>query len=464
MGASVEHQPDGLLSFAFFAALAATPAYLGSNHPVMWAINAIVFAVLLIGYEIPRLAGHRNHAVGIRTIAWPLALFCCALAWIMAQITSFTPQAWHHPVWKLASSALDVELPGRITVNAEQTALAAMRLTTAAAVFWLALQLARTPQTAYRLLRWIALSAGFYAAAGFFWLAFAPDHPLWFQGQETRGWFHGPFVNRNHYGTYAGLGLLAALGLILHARRDTADASGGGLRLRLRALLNTFDQTGSLLPVSAGLLFVSLLLTGSRGALAAAAVGIAILAALTLRRSGRSGAIELAAIGGLAIGGALYLFGDLLAARIEQDGAIDDGRLAAWRLVLNAITANPWLGYGYGAFEDAFPLSREGSVGIRHVWDKAHNSWLEIVHGMGIPAGLAFIASIAAVAWMILRGAVSRHRTVEVPAVALAAAGLVATHALVDFSLQLQAVSLHFAALLGAGLAQARSSAVEAGD
>ncbi len=99
----------------------------------------------------------------------------------------------------------------------------------------------------------------------------------------------------------------------------------------------------------------------------------------------------LLAIAALAIAGGLFLYGDLLMNRVAQDGVIDGGRKAVWPMIWNAILANPWLGYGYGAFADAFPMVRDGSLDIRYVWDKAHNSWLETLHGLGIPAGLAFI-------------------------------------------------------------------------
>jgi hypothetical protein len=51
-----------------------------------------------------------------------------------------------------------------------------------------------------------------------------------------------------------------------------------------------------------------------------------------------------------------------------------------------------------------------------------------------------------------------------VPNLAVAAAVLVGAHAAIDFSLQIQAIALTFAALLGAGLAQAESSRISLGD
>jgi hypothetical protein len=57
-----------------------------------------------------------------------------------------------------------------------------------------------------------------------------------------------------------------------------------------------------------------------------------------------------------------------------------------------------------------------------------------------------------------IRGTARRTQNSTVPAVATAVACLVGVHALVDFSLQIQAVTLTFAAVLGAGVAQSESS------
>jgi hypothetical protein len=46
----------------------------------------------------------------------------------------------------------------------------------------------------------------------------------------------------------------------------------------------------------------------------------------------------------------------------------------------------------------------------------------------------------------------------ETPGVAASVAFLLGAHALIDFSLQLQAIAITFMALLGAGVAQSESS------
>jgi len=62
------------------------------------------------------------------------------------------------------------------------------------------------------------------------------------------------------------------------------------------------------------------------------------------------------------------------------------------------------------------------------------------------------------------KGALQRRQDSIVPQVAASVACLVGVHALVDFSLQMQAVALSFMALLGTGVAQAESSRVSLKD
>jgi hypothetical protein len=57
-----------------------------------------------------------------------------------------------------------------------------------------------------------------------------------------------------------------------------------------------------------------------------------------------------------------------------------------------------------------------------------------------------------------LKGAITRQTNETMPCVAASVAFLLGVHALVDFSLQIQAIALTFMALLGAGVAQSASS------
>ena len=84
---------------------------------------------------------------------------------------------------------------------------------------------------------------------------------------------------------------------------------------------------------------------------------------------------------------------------------------------------------------------------------------LEIAADMGVP-----IATLVAVAWivifaMLVRGRSVRSRGLLVPAAALAVAMLAVLHSLIDFSLQIPGYAIVALSLIGAGLAQSSGAA-----
>jgi hypothetical protein len=64
------------------------------------------------------------------------------------------------------------------------------------------------------------------------------------------------------------------------------------------------------------------------------------------------------------------------------------------------------------------------------------------------------IACVVNLVWKCAKGARTRKRGATIPAIAASVSFLVGVHALVDFSLQIQAIALTYMAVLGAGVAQ----------
>jgi O-antigen ligase len=103
-------------------------------------------------------------------------------------------------------------------------------------------------------------------------------------------------------------------------------------------------------------------------------------------------------------------------------------------------------------------MFRDDSTSVYGVWAQAHNTYLEVFQGLGLFFGAMLIACVAVLVWECVRGARTRQGGVTIPAIAASVSILVGVHALVDFSLQLQAVTLTYMAVLGAGVAQASDS------
>ena len=223
------------------------------------------------------------------------------------------------------------------------------------------------------------------------------------------------------------------------------------------------DEREVLLLIMIFTIVVALLLTGSRGGIISTALGVFILLTLTLSREERRGAGQIGTIltASALIVGAFLAYGDVFVGRLDNLAEDAGGRVAAYRIALASIKDAPILGFGYGTFPDVFKMYREGSVGLWGYWDKAHNSYLEIFQGLGVVFGGAFLVGIGLLVWRCAKASIMRRRNSTVPIVAVSASVLLGAHAFVDFSLQIQSVTLIWAAVLGAGVSQSWSSRKE---
>src|SRR5262249_47104880 len=214
--------------------------------------------------------------------------------------------------------------------------------------------------------------------------------------------------------------------------------------------------------------FVALLLTQSRGGILSTGLGLFVFAILSLRAR-KQGSPEqrwaVIVLGALLVALAFIAFGDLLAGRIaEQGGVYDIGRIALYTTTLRSIFNSPLFGYGYGTFADVFPMFRDQSISTYEKWTMAHNTYLEVFQGLGIPFGLILVLSIVLLVRRCLTAAITRQRNEMIPCVAVGISFLVGVHSLVDFSLQIEAIGVTFMAVLGAGVAQSHSSRLKLAD
>ena len=158
-----------------------------------------------------------------------------------------------------------------------------------------------------------------------------------------------------------------------------------------------------------------------------------------------------------AIGGAFFFFsGEITAARLAETSLESEERASVYSLTLQAIGDSPLLGTGLGTFEQVFRMYRDENV--LHVFDKAHNTYLELALELGLPAALLLLASVVALFARCIVGVRTRRRDSIYSCIGIAATVAVATHSLVDFSLQIPAVAATYALLMGAAVGQSWSS------
>jgi O-antigen ligase len=88
-------------------------------------------------------------------------------------------------------------------------------------------------------------------------------------------------------------------------------------------------------------------------------------------------------------------------------------------------------------------------VSLTLLFDKAHNTYLELALDLGIPVAVALVLAVAVVAARCAKGFAIRSRDRELPMLGVAATILVGLHALADFSLQIPGMACTYFTLLG---------------
>jgi O-antigen ligase len=267
----------------------------------------------------------------------------------------------------------------------------------------------------------------------------------------------GTFVNRNSFATYANLGLLVCL--VLLAEPFLAARSGDDLkRIAVQAMENLLGRRSVLL-LALIVLATASLQSHSRGGLLSGIVAVLFLLFLVFL-VGRPRPLVGVVVLAMALGGGwgiLQISGQTSLERLAQTDETGSNRTNIWDIALQAYHERPELGQGYGSYPAAFAQKRDERFVLTNMM--AHNTYLEHLVELGWPATLLLYLGPMLLFLYAARGVFVRRRDQLFPLAAAAATVLVALHALVDFSLQIPAVAVTYAALLGLGVAQAIPSA-----
>jgi O-antigen ligase len=446
----------------YIATLAWAPFPLGGA--IAWAagLQEILIALCWLLWATSTLGAPGENRRSVRVVVIPLLLAAAALVWACLQIVPGVPAGWVHPLWSMASETMGVPVEGVISINPWRTEAEILKLLSYGMAFWLAFRLGRRPETANLLLIAVIVIGAVYAAYAFV-LAFAGSRQteVFYAVPYRNTLLSGPFMLHNSFATYCGLAVIAAVAKLFSIGSGSIIAGRGAKRLALTIMEYCLGR-GALVLVAGLLTFAGVVASASRAGFVSTLCGLfaLALAALLVLRHGSSR--FWAGIGALAAALPLMILlamnGDTLADRIGQlldNGTADAARLTLWAAANRMIADAPWLGLGLGTFEDAYPLY--ASQVLPNVMDKAHCDYLEFAAGIGLPAAIAFWTALLWLVALCLKGVWSRRRNRLYSLAAVGASVLAAVHSSVDFSLQLPAVALSFATLLGLGVGQSFS-------
>ncbi|MGD9739715.1 MAG: O-antigen ligase family protein [Bauldia sp.] len=430
----------------FYLFILWVPVPLGSNRPIFWAINGILCLVVFTLLVLDETFGERRRASSRRAILGLLALTAIPLAYMLLQAVPFSPSLLHAAEWDRVR-AEGIATAGAISVNPSATYMAACFFVTTALAGIIAARIASQPRRAATLLHVVLIGAGIVAAWGL--AALGLDLPQTILGGEGAGAaLTSFFVNRNTAATYIGLGLVTAVALL--ARR-LSDSTGSD---RVLAVLVDFPRRAGIHLAIVIFFTVALLATASRAGVLAGLFAALVVFAIGTRGAGRSTRIVVGATM-LVAAAVLVLLGETSTVFFSRLAALDldDARWPLYGDTIDAILARPILGYGAGTFADFFPAFHGADLPRDGVWLEAHNTYLETAAELGIPMFVLALGGLVFLAVRSLRAAWRGDDPVPASLAATGAALIVAIHSLLDFSLQVQAVAILFAVLLGAGSA-----------
>lgn len=435
-----QQRTNTVLSVVLVAVVAIAPIPLGSNRPFFWALWATVLGLVAVGYALDLLRNGEPLRFALGRLLLPLLLFVLLAIFLMAQTlplgaTSFTTAAGD----AVASQTFSLA-PG-------STWLMLIQFASYGLFFLLALQVAVNRRRARIIGIAILIVVVVHALYGLAALTLFGDTLLFAEKWAYEGFATGTFVNRNSYATFLAFGLVLSVVL---AARDVVQTEDRGRAGAMPLYL-----------VAAGLILAALLATGSRMGLLAGLIsaGCATVMAMQKRlgERGRFRWLTTAALPILAAVAIVALYGGETFERLGSVEAAANVRGDLYQQVWAMIAARPWLGYGGGAFEVAYPLFHQPPVSVDLTWDKAHSTYLGLWAELGVVAGSLPLLLVALFAVWALVLYARRSGDWALPAAAVSVVVVAALHSIVDFSLEIEANVFLFLAILALGIASPAS-------
>jgi O-antigen ligase len=292
------------------------------------------------------------------------------------------------------AARLDGSIPGMLPLTLDRAATlhAWLAAFCTIATFWVARSLFTRGgiRTVITSLAWLAVAVVLVAVA-----QSAADTPLvygFWRPYDAGARPLGPFINRNHAGTWSLLALMLCFGCLQWRRASTSAPPGRSWQKRL---VQAMDGRTVILILAIVLLAVHIAAGASRStmlALACAAGYVAWAAPGGTRRRGYW--IRIAALG-IVAALALVSYADLdvVLSRIDETRQLGfSGRIAIWQDTLRVIRDFPLAGAGAGTFADSMRVYQTSER--TYYWNEAHNQYLQIAAEGGLM--LAIPAAIAA--------------------------------------------------------------------
>ena len=441
------------LFVALLLMMVLAPLPLGSNRPFFWSLTTLSTGVLFILWG-GNVFARQKRSTTVPLLYGAIFFFFITIFWAAIQQAAFVPEVWWHPLWKEASLTLGVEpLAGAISINAHRSGTALMRLLSYGALFWLSLKLCKTPDRSFALIKSVAIAGLLYSCYGL---------AVYFSGNDTILWLNkwaypddlvGTFVNRNSFASYAGITLVCSTAILVKTTLEDM-ASATTAKTVTREFLRSITTKGSIWLVAFFIILTAIYLSHSRAGLFCSLTGLGIfIITFTMSRAFRPayGVLIGVVIASVAVG-VFFVSGETTMKRVDQADDSAQSRARLFGVSLKAIKERPYLGAGYGVYEEIIPAFADDKN--YHYMRAAHNTYLENAVELGVFGVGSLLVSIGMLVVICIKGALKKCADPIYPCIGLGITVIVGVHSLVDFPLQIPAVALTYAAVMGASCAQ----------
>lgn len=448
-GEMVVRNANHWLSRLLVIFIAVSPIPFGSNRPVFWALSATVLAIAALYYAISIARSGGRFRYPVRRLGVSGALFAILCGYLIVQ--SVPIGFWFGPVMIAVPGGLT--LPSMsLSLTPGDTVLMLTRFVSYGLFLFLMLQVSVNRERARAMLRMVAIIIAAHAIYAMLALTQFGDTILFIEKWTYLGSATGTFINRNSLATFIAMGATVCLALLFRELDFTS-------KREMRGIGNLFsaERFGVVAyAVLLVLMLITLVSTQSRMGLFAGFVGLLTISLLAMGKlkhvSGRT--IMFGILASVVVAGALlFAFGGGVLERVGTLERSTNVRAALYEQVWQMVMTRPWLGFGGGSFEAAFPLFHQLPVNPDLVWDKAHSTYLGLWSELGLVFGSIPLVIVVLLAFNSLRKAMSRTRDWVAPAAAFAVIVVSGVHSLVDFSLEIQANSYILLAIIALGIA-----------
>lgn len=448
---SAQIPSNRISAFILFVTVAVAPLPFGSVEGTAIAFWCVVLGFGLVVTSQRGLRREHIPLLGLGVVV--------ILAYTLVLHEQLAERPWiasPHQLWEEAAQVLGIPITPSVSIarNEPFFALGAPLFNMLAVICSFIVCIDRT--RARQLILVIAWSGVAYAIYGMAAYLIDPTHLLWLEKRAYRDVLTSTFVNRNTAAVY--FGSCAVLWLLIFCHELRGRLPPGKILWRsvphwlLLQMPRPMVMSCSMLLVC----LAAMLMTASRAGVVISLMGLVLaFVGFFYRDLPRRGGVAAAlAIGGLIALLVLQILGGNVSGRFEVQGLSDEARLETYRSTLRMIVDHPWFGTGLGTFVWSFPAYRSAHMSMWGVWDKAHNTPLELASDLGLPLACLIVLAWLIVLGVLIRGVLIRRRDLIVPVGAFAVAIIGLTHSLIDFSLQIPGYAIVVFALVGAGLAQ----------